>query len=123
MLISALGKAIPVALIAAVLIMILGFVLVAIESFFAGIGTVIATFIMGVITFLLFVYAKEMHKGKEGLVDMLPVMILVITLGSVFAEWIPALSVILEINSVMAIAMSLVVVYIASALSKRYVKL
>ena len=123
MLMSALMKAIPIAIIAAILITVLGIALAAVETFFVGIGTVVATFVMGIITFLLFVYAKEMHKGKEGLVDMLPVMILVITIGSVFANWIPALLVVLEIHSVMAIAMSLVVVYLASALSKKYIKL
>ena len=46
MLMSALMKAIPIAIIAAILITILGIALAAVETFFVGIGTVVAIQLM-----------------------------------------------------------------------------
>jgi len=117
-----LMRAVPTTVIAVVLLSILGIFLTGLESMLGPVGTVVTTLVMGVIAYLLFVFAKQMHRGNDDFVTMIPTLILVSTVAAVLSTAIPALSLSLEINTVAGIALSLTVIYIAEEYARNIVK-
>ena len=109
----AVSRAIPMVVIAMLLMTGLGLVFNWIETFFGNIGTVVAILAMGFASLILFVVAKDIHKGKENIVDMMPALIMLGMFGAVIMHYTTIFDLVLDINSISALAFTLAVVYFA----------
>jgi len=122
LLVKPLIRAFPTTLIAIVLMAVLGIALTSLAAVFGMLGQAISTLMMGIVTYILFVIAKLTHRGQEDIVTMIPTLILVSTIAAVLATIFPVLALAFEINTVAALAMSLVVIYFAEEYSRMIVK-
>ena len=122
LLMKPLIRALPTTAIAVVILAVLGLALTGLQSFLGMLGPVITTLSMGIIAYLLFVVAKQTHKGQEDLVTMIPTMILVSTIAATLAIFWPVIGLVFEINTVAALALSLTVIYFAEEYSRMLVK-
>jgi len=122
LLVKPLIRAFPTTLIAVVLMAVLGIALTSLAAVFGMLGQAISTLMMGIVAYVLFVIAKQTHRGQEDIVTMIPTLILVSTIAAVLATIFPVLALAFEINTVAALAMSLVVIYFAEEYSRMIVK-
>ena len=122
LLVKPLIRAFPTTLIAIVLMAVLGIAFTGLASVLGTLGQVVSTLGMGIVAYILFVVAKETHKGQEDIVTMIPTFILVSTIAAVLATMFPVLALAFEINTVAALAMSISVIYLAEEYSRMIVK-